>query len=227
MYQQNVWDKAIPSYSMHRIAVVGFQNSEKDISPTKISAAEFLWSCAVFLGSMALVLVSRPKKKPIIPNKFKKKRTLSLYGSSFMRLCYFFGIKENISVKQGDGGGRHRSISEPFDLNPSKNTKSPHYNHYCQIAGNQLTDTGQMDIREESIEPELVLSPAELNPLNQRRKERQALCFYFLVFPVIFTCLFVLSFSRASDRNLHSKPRIGPRMPIGSRPHVQISVLNS
>ena len=84
-----------------------------------------------------------------------------------------------------------------------------------------------MDIREESIEPELVLSPAELNPLNQRRKERQALCFYFLVFPVIFTCLFVLSFSRASDRNLHSKPRSGPRMPIGSRPHVQINVLNS
>ena len=144
-----------------------------------------------FLAPMAFVLISRPKKKPIIPNKFKKKRTLSLYGYSFMRLCHFFGIKENISVKQGGGGGRHRSISEPFYLNPSKNTKSPHYNHYCQITGNQLADTGQMDIREESIEPELVLSPAELNPLNQRRKKRQPLCFYFLVFPVTLTRLFV------------------------------------
>lgn len=71
--------------------------------------------------------------------------------------------KKKINFKQGGGSGRHKSVSEPFDLNQSKNTKSPHYDHYCQITGNQLADTGQMDIREESIEPELVLSPAELN----------------------------------------------------------------
>lgn len=108
---------------------------------------------------------------------------------------------------KGVRAGRHRSIYDPSNLNESRNTKSPHYGHYCQITGNQLTDTGQMDIREESVEPELVLSPAELNLWNQRSKERQALCFYFPVFPYYLYMLFI---PVASDRNLH-KVR-GPRM---------------
>lgn len=67
LYQQNVWEKAIPSYSMHRIAVVGFQNSEKDLSPTEVSAAAFLWSCAVFLGFHGICFDLQAKKETYNP----------------------------------------------------------------------------------------------------------------------------------------------------------------
>ena len=67
LYQQNVWEKAISSYSMHRMAVVGFQNSEKDLSPTEVSAAAFLWSCAVFLGSHGICFGLQAKKETCNP----------------------------------------------------------------------------------------------------------------------------------------------------------------
>lgn len=58
--------------------------------------------------------------------------------------------------------------------------------------------------REESIEPELVLSPAELNPLNQRRKKRQPLCFLFPGVPYyiyMFVCLIFF-------RSIRQKPAL-------------------
>lgn len=139
--------------SVYRTAVAVFQNSQKNCSPTQASAAIFLGSCAIFLGSHGTHSWSPSReRKLIITTRFEERRTISLPGSSSMRLCRFFGIKENPSFEQrgggGKGGGGRGFISEPSDPNESKNTKPPHYHHYCQIAGNQLADTGQTDIRE-------------------------------------------------------------------------------
>lgn len=139
-----------PDISVYITAVAPSQNSKKDFSPTSVSAAIFPWSCTTFLGFYGTCsLFPSQEKKPVINNRFEKRRTISPHGSSYVRLCHLFGLKENTSFKsKGVGSGGHRSISEPSYPNESKNTKSPHYNHYCQISGNQLADTGQTDIRE-------------------------------------------------------------------------------
>lgn len=103
-------------------------------------------SAAVCLGCRGTPWSPSRTKKPLTALRVKKRRTLPL-GLLPRDSAISLESKKTPVSSKGMEGGRRGSVSQPSDLNESKNTKSPHYHHYCQVAGNQLADTGQMDIR--------------------------------------------------------------------------------
>lgn len=199
--------------SVYRTAVAVFQNSQKNCSPTQASAAIFLGSCAIFLGSHGTHSWSPSReRKLIITTRFEERRTISLPGSSSMRLCRFFGIKENPSFEQRGGGGKGGGGVGSF-LNLPIRMSQRIQNHPIIIitvksqAISSLTQARRTSGK--SHRARAGLSPGGWKASNKGRRGRRASCFHFLALPLLGRGFWFL-FSIASDKNLRSNVRRSP-----------------
>lgn len=199
-----------------------------------------------FCGNISLVLcnISRPpwhlflvfrlKKKPTIPNRFKKERTLSLHGSSSMRLCYFFGLKakHQFQAREWEWEAqvrfwtfRSESVKE-YKITPLWSLLSNH---------RQSTRWHRPDGHPGGIHRARAGSEPCRTELFKSKKERKTgLVFLFPGVPYYFYMFFI---SVASDRNLHSKVRRNGPMwgthagecsgpPVPPAPGQQLMLLN-
>lgn len=180
--------------------------------------------CNISRPAWHLFLVSRLKKKPIIPNRFKKERTLSLHGSSSMRLCYFFGLKEK---DQFQARGWEWEAQVRFWTFRSESVKEYKITPLWSLLSNhrQSTRWHRPDGHPGGIHRARAGSEPCRTELFKSKKERKTgLVFLFPGVPYYFYMFFI---SVASDRNLHSKVRrSGPMMPIDSGAHMQVNVLD-